>query len=267
MRDALLLHLDNNNLINPDQHGFLTSHSTANQLLECVNNWTDAAERSSCSDVCYIDFSHAFDCVSLPKLVQKLVAYGISGNCIEWLKSFLIYRPRCVNVNHVFSDNITQLSSVPEGSVLDPFCFVLFVNDISKCVKYSKIKLDANGIKQYFHFCCDKWSDLMQIDLDAIIAWAKMWQLSISINKIYLLHIGAKNPRHVCNKNGQNIVAVETVKDLGILVTSDLNWSVQVNELVKKTNRIANVIMHAFRCHNVDLYMSVLPMICFWKLL
>ena len=96
----------------------------------------------------------------------------------------------------------------------------------------------------------------MQIDLNAIIAWAKMWQLSISINKTYLLHIGAKNLRHVYNINGQNIVAVVTVKDLGVHVTSDLNWSVQVNEVVKKANRITNVILHAFRCHNVDLYMS-----------
>ena len=63
----------------------------------------------------------------------------------------------------------------------------------------------------------------MQIDLDAIIAWAKMWQLSISIYKTCLLHIGAKNPQHVYNINGQNIVAVETIKDLGVNVTSDLN--------------------------------------------
>ena len=67
--DALLLHLDNNNLINPDQQGFLTSHSTGSQLLECTNDWTDAAERGSCTDASNIDFSHAFDSVSLPKLV------------------------------------------------------------------------------------------------------------------------------------------------------------------------------------------------------
>ena len=71
-----------------------------------------------------------------------------------------------------------------------------------------------------------------------------------------MLYIGAKNPRHFYNINGQNIDAVETVKDLGVYVTSYLNWSILVNEVVKKANRITNVILHAFRCHNVDLYMS-----------
>ena len=92
----------------------------------------------------------------------------------------------------------------------------------------------------------------MQIDIGAIIAWAKIWQLSISINKTYLLHIGAKNPRHVYNINSQNIVAMETVKDFGVHVTSDLNWSVQVNEVIKTANWITNIILHTFRCHNVD---------------
>ena len=72
-----------------------------------------------------------------------------------------------------------------------------------------------------------------------------MWQLSISINKAYLLHIGAKNPRHICDISGQSIVAVKTVEDLGIHVISDLNWSFQVIDIVKKANRITNVILRA----------------------
>ena len=154
--------------------------------------------------------------------------------------------------------NIRSSLSTESDTELKLESFILFINDISKfyCIKHSKIKLYADDIKLYFHFCYDKWSDLMQIDLFAIIAWAKMWQLSISINKTYVLHIDAKNPRHVYNINGQYIVARETVKDLGVHVTSDLNWSVQVNKVVKKAKRITNVILHAFRCHNVDLYMS-----------
>ena len=91
----------------------------------------------------------------------------------------------------------------------------------------------------------------MQIDLDAVIAWAKMWQLSIYINKTNLLHISAKNARHIY----QNIVAEESVKDLGVHIIPDLSRSVEVNKVVKHANRITNVFLHAYcRCHNIDLY-------------
>ncbi len=256
VRDALLAHFERNKLLNPDQHGFLTRHSTGSQLLECINDWTDAIEQGNCTDVCYIDFSHAFDSVSLAKLIHKFLAYGVSGRCINWLTAFLIDRTMCVKSNNVCSRNIMQLSGVPQGSVLGPICFVLFVNDISNCVKYCKLKLYADDVKLYFHFGSENWSDLMQRDLDAIAEWAQMWQLSISINKTYLLHIGVHNPRHVYSINGTNIAAVDTVKDLGVYVSSDLKWSVHVNEVAKKANKVANVILHAFRCHNVDLYMS-----------
>jgi hypothetical protein len=191
VRDALLTHFNTHKLISVDQHGFLAKHSTGSQLLECLNDWTAAIEQNRCVDVCYIDFSRAFDSVSLPKLIQKLVAYGISGNCINWLKSFLLNRSFCVKVNSVLSGCAQQISGVPQGSVLGPICFVLFINDISKCVKYCKLKLYADDVKLYFDFNCNNWSNLLQKDIDAIAEWANMWQLNISISKTCMLHIGA----------------------------------------------------------------------------
>ena len=127
VRHALLLHLDKNNSITPALHGFLTTHSTSSQLLQCVNDWTHAAGQGNSTDVCCIDFSHAFDNVSLPKFVQNFVAYGISGNWIEWLKAFLKNRTMRTKINHVYSDNITLLGCGPQGSVLGPLCFVIFM--------------------------------------------------------------------------------------------------------------------------------------------
>ena len=89
--------------------------------------------------------------------------------------------------------------------------------------------------------------DFLQRDLDAIVEWANMWQLNISISKTFLLHIGSKNPRHVYSINGTDIVAVDTIKDLGVHVSHDLSWSVNIQEVVKQANKIANVILHAFR--------------------
>ena len=132
--EALLDHLTINNFLSPDQHGFLASHSTGSQLLECINDWTDSVEQSKRTDVCYIDFSRAFDSVSLPKFIQKFAAYGVSGNCLNWLRAFLIGRTMCVNINNVLSASVSQSNGVPQGSVLGPICFIVFINDITKCI-------------------------------------------------------------------------------------------------------------------------------------
>ena len=110
---------------------------------------TDAFEQDNCTDVYYVDFSCAFDGVSLPKLVQKLVAYDICGNCIELLRAFLMNRTMYAKVSHVFSDNIIQLSSVREGNVVSPLCFFAFINDISKYIKYCKMKLYVDNLNNF----------------------------------------------------------------------------------------------------------------------
>ena len=142
----------------------------------------------------------------------------------------------CVNINNVLSASVSQSSGVPQGSVLGPICFIVFINDITKCIKHCRIKLYADDVNLYFHFCCDRWIDFLQRDLDAIVEWANMWQLNISISKTFLLHIGSKNPRHVYSINGTDIVAVDTIKDLGVHVSHDLSWSVNVQKVVKKAN-------------------------------
>jgi hypothetical protein len=161
-----------------------------------------------------------------------------------------------VKVNNDLSETIQQLSGIPEGSVLGPICFVLFINDLTSVVKYCKIKLYADDVKIYFRFKSEQWSGLLQRDLDAVVEWSKMWQLCISLTKTFMLHIGTKNPQNNYNISGTVITVVDKIKDLGIYVTSNLSWSVHVHEVVKKANKMCNVILHAFVSRNVDLYMS-----------
>jgi hypothetical protein len=254
--DALLDHFKCNNLLSPEQHGFLNKHSTGTQLLECLDDWTDAVEHSDCVDVCYIDFARAFDSVSLPKLVQKLTAYGVSGLCLKWLNSFLTNRTMCVKVNRACSDSVVQQSGIPQGSVLGPFCFFVFMNDLPNVVKFCKLKLYADDVKLYFRYSPGAWSNLLQRDLNAIVEWSNMWQLCISAPKTFILHIGSKNTRNVYNINGAAIGPVDSIKDLGVYVCSNLSWSQHVYETVKKANKVCNVILHAFINHDINLYMS-----------
>ena len=106
IKDTMLCYLQSANLITKDQHGFMKSHSTCSQLLECVHDWSYTLESNFACHVIYIDFKKAFDSVSHKKLIYKLTAYGFSEKLITWLTSFLSHRTQTVRVNSSLSDKI-----------------------------------------------------------------------------------------------------------------------------------------------------------------
>jgi ribonuclease P/MRP protein subunit RPP40 len=167
-----------------------------------------------------------------------------------------------------------QTSGIAQGSVLGPLCFLLFINDIVDNVRHCSVKLYADDVKIYFKFAPINWYGALQIDLDSIARWANTWQLSISVQKSYLLHFGLHNPCHNYFINGALIATVQSVKDLGVLVAVNLSWHEHVLYVAKKANRVANCILHAFKCRNVEVYMRafdayVRPIIefcnCVWQ--
>ena len=151
--NEIICFLNSHKLITKQQHGFLQKHSTVTNLLESVNDWTFSISNRKSVVIAYIDFKRAFDSVSHSKLIHKLASYGIHGNLLFWISSFLSNRMQYVRVGSSLSKLSRVTSGVPQGSVIGPLLFNLFINDITDNLDPStSSKIFADDIKLYTEF-------------------------------------------------------------------------------------------------------------------
>ena len=118
------MYLSDNNLLSPNQHGFVPRRSCCTQLLHAINDWTLSVDEHLSTDVVYFDFSKAFDSVPQTRLLLKLQAYGINGQLLSWFKSFLTGRYQCVKVNDALSSWEQVCSGVPQALCLSHCCLL-----------------------------------------------------------------------------------------------------------------------------------------------
>jgi hypothetical protein len=252
--NELILFLKNHNLIDKQQHGFLKHHSTATNLLDSLNDWTISLSAHHSTTIAYIDFQRAFDSVSHEKLLHKLASYGISGNLLLWIKNFLTNRSQTVRIGVAHSSPCKVSSGIPQGSVLGPILFILFVNDIADPFGPTvKSKLFADDIKIYSTISDLSSAINFQYHLDLIHLWSITWQLPIAQSKCSLFQIGSNfNPssNFPFKLNNTQMAQIKTVRDLGILVDDNLKFISHINEILKRSNQRANLIHRTFLSRN-----------------
>ena len=236
------------NLISKQQHGFVSRRSTCTQLLETLNDWTAAVNNKKCIDVCYVEFKSAFDTISHEKLLYKLLSYGIAGHLLSWLTAFLTNRKQAVVIYNATSELVSVRRGVPEGSVIGPLLFLIYINDIGDGLKCCFYKLFADDLKIYYMFNYVDGNiviDGLQKDLILIEKFAPDWQLIISIVKTYIMHIEFKNPNFKYFLNGVEIQCKENANNLGVLIRNDLSFDDHINKMCTKAYKVINRI---FRC-------------------
>ena len=170
IRDEMLVHLTKQNHLCDEQHGFVPGRNCTTQLLLCLEEWTSMIEDKKDFDIIYTDFPKAFDSVAHQRLLLKLELFGITGEIMNWIKSFLHGRTQCVKIDGKVSAWKPVLSGVPQGSVIGPLLFVIFINDIPNQLKFNTCKLFADDCKLY--------GNLNELDV-----WTKTWQLLFNASK------------------------------------------------------------------------------------
>ena len=256
IKDTLSNYLSDNNLLSPNQHGFVPRRSCCTQLLHALNDWTLSLDERLSTDVVYFDFSKAFDSVPHTRLLLKLQAYGINGQLLSWFKSFLTGRRQCVKINDVLSSWVQVSSGVPQGSILGPLLFSLYVNELPSLVS-SQLLMFADDIKLYRTIRSSEDCLVLQNDINILLDWSKRWLLSFNILKCKVLHIG--NAPYTGNYTiaGIQLELLDNIRDLGIQIDSKLKFHIHTDMVVKKAYRILGLICKSFECKDSDVMVKL----------
>ena len=249
IRDKVMEFLDGNNLLSEDQHGFRSGRSCVTQLLEIMEIWTSMLDEGGGIDVVYLDFLKAFDSVPHQRLLKKIKAYGIDGSLLQWIESFLTGRKQRVNVNGGLSSWSDVNSGIPQGSVLGPILFIIFINDLPDVVS-SFVKIFADDTKVFTHVTSEQACRDLQKDLDNLSTWSDTWQLKFNVAKCGVMHYGTQQDKHIytISEEGirRNLVEVFEEKDLGVKFDPTLMFSKHIAMITKKANSMVGVIRRTF---------------------
>ena len=236
IRDHILRHLDSKQLIKPSQHGFLPGRSCQTNLLEFLERVTDDTDRGNNTDVAYLDFAKAFDKVPHARLLVKLKALGVNNQVSSWIEAWLRHRRQRVVVGGEEFDWSAVSSGVPQGSILGPILFIVYINDLDEKMTSTVLKF-ADDTK-----ISSNSQQELQRDLDTAVEWAKTWQIQFDTNKCKVMHVGHRNERTIYNMGNHRLEEVEEEKDLGVLIHRTLSVSNNCDVAVKKADQMAGHI-------------------------
>ena len=230
-------HLSSHNILINQQHGFREKFSCETQLISAIHDWAKSINFRGQTDVLLLDFSKAFDSVPHERLLVKLDFYGIRGNMLNWIKAFLTNRKQSVSVNGIFSSSKSVVSGVPQGFVLGPVLFLLFINDISTSIQ-SKLRLFADDCVLYREIATPQDCQALQKDLDRLFLWSKTWQLKFNVSKCYHLGITRKRipVKFIYSMNGKYITQTSSTPYLDVTITDNLSWNEHCDNICKKAN-------------------------------
>ena len=259
LRDKLIDHLETNNLITPQQHGFRRYRSTLTQLLHHFDIILQILETSKNADTIYLDLSKAFDKVNHQILLHKLEQMKITGKILTWIRAFLTNRTQQVVVNGHKSTPAKVESGVPQGTVLGPALFIIYMNNVTEYIRNIIIQLFADDSK--ITAAIENPSDRINLldALKSLLEWTNHNSMKFNEQKFQLLQIGSDDSLKLPYEcNDITINKSETVKDLGILVSEDFSFKPHITEISDNTTNFAAWLLRTFSTRSEEVMLLFL---------
>ena len=239
VRDALIKFMKDNKLFSKKQFGFLSGRSTVLQLLKVLDRWTKILDGGGSVDVIYCDFRKAFDTVPHRRLMSVLEYYGICDPVLSWVGDFLSGRRQRVLVGGQSSVWHDVTSGIPQGSVLGPVLFVIYINTMVENDTISDISLFADDAKVSNEIKKESDIGILQNDLDMMVDWTDNSLLQFHPDKCKSMRITSRNEpdmSHEYTMRGQLLERSYEEKDLGVIIDSKLSFDQHISSKVKKAN-------------------------------
>ena len=256
MHQRLNQFLELHNCFYAFQFGFRLNYSTNNALMSIVENIQTQLDNGKFAAGIFVDLKKAFDTVDHEILVNKLEYYGIRGNAKEWFASYLRNRKQFVSIDNFNSSTKLICTGVPQGSVLGPLLFLIYINDLHKCVKYSKTYHFADDTNILLsNRSLETLAKRMNQDLKNLTQWLKANKLSLNVKKTELMIFRPskkKIDKSIKFKlDGKRLFPTESVKYLGVLLDEHLQWNKQIKHVKTKLSRAIGILSRLR--HNTNL--------------
>ena len=267
--DEIYNYLEENNLFSPHQFGFRKGSTVDDQLLLAYNDFSKWYKDGSIVDLVLFDFRKAFDVVPHSILLKKLRLIGIGGRLLDWIGDFLNGREMHVSVSGSRSSVFPVLSGVPQGSVLGPLLFLIYVNSLPQYLR-NQCKIFADDLKIYMNIRRESVLqstadyDSFQSDIDAVISVAGSWGLNLNVSKCVVMRfcrgrsgwISELDQRQY-NINGECLPFVETARDLGVMIDNKLKFHNHVRMVVGKASSLCSNILKTTVCRKKEFLMPL----------
>lgn len=236
-------------MISASQHGFLKGRSVESNLCSFLSYSAPVVSSRGQVDAIYFDMSKAFDCVCHNLLLQKLALHGFSPHLCAWFSTYLIGRRNSVRISDSYSDEFISCSGVPQGSILGPLIFLLFINDLASCITNTKIILFADDVKLFISVRSLSDCSRLQADIERVSEWCAKNRLSLNPKKTKSIVLSRKRDilYFLYNLGGAPIPRVPFIKDLGVFIDSSLSFNNHVSITVNAALRVLGMISRLCR--------------------